>query len=1087
MNLPNLDVVARIAALTPKQRRDGVDVVGPWGSAKALVAGQSAAALGRPLLYVTAGRIEAEAAYEDLMTFFGEEACAYLPAWEVLPTDAMAPADDIVAERMSALNRMGAARERGETIHVALSVRSLLQRVVTPKELLKDTVTLRVGEEYDLEDIIQRLVKLGYHRELMVEARGELSLRGGLFDVFPISSDLPYRIEFFGDEVESIRRFEPETQRSVGNVDDVRILPRSERALMAGVLQHHEQLTLVTEFLPKDTLVAWDEPAALRQAAEKFSEQFADTPFIATWDEVSKAFEKQERISLAQVAHAAEPGATRLLAPMSSMTAWSGKVDSFWEQLEAWGIAGYTVQLLCTNSGERRRLVELLDERGYTPGGQSDFDLRVDIGALREGFSSEKDKFALLSEREMFGRKYVRRTRRRFQAGTAITQFSDVKPGDYIVHIEHGIGRYLGLRRFQGRPADFMAIQYTGGDIVYIPVTHVDQVQKYIGSGGAVPKMDRIGGAAYKKAKSKVKKAVREMAEELLKLYAARESQPGHPFGADTHWQREFEDAFPYDETPDQQRAIEEIKRDMESPKPMERLLCGDVGFGKTEVAMRAAFKATMDHKQVAMLAPTTVLVEQHYKTFCERFADFPTKIEMLSRFRSPAEQRDIVRLLREGEIDIVIGTHRLTSGDIQFKDLGLVILDEEQRFGVKHKERLKKLKTNVDALTMSATPIPRTLHLSMSGVRDMSIINTAPNDRLPIHTAIEVYEDQLVAEAISREIGREGQVFYLHNRVQTIDSVASMVKKLVPGARVAVAHGQMNEHELEEHMTAFIRHETDVLVCTTIIGSGMDIPNANTIVVDRADMFGLSELYQLRGRVGRYKHRAFAYLLVPGDRALSEEAQQRLKALEEFSTLGSGFRIAMRDLEIRGAGDLLGGQQSGHIASVGFETYSQLIAEAVAELKGHPVQRRSVPSFDITADAFLPESYIELDSQKMTLYKRIAGLLSAEDVDEMYAELRDRFGDPPKPTRRLLEIMRARAMAGDAGAYKLFVSKGALTVQFEHPRSLGTDTQQVLRENYGKRVEFVMNERAAFRLTLKTDDPIQETQEALGVVADAN
>ncbi|MBM3290910.1 MAG: DEAD/DEAH box helicase, partial [Candidatus Hydrogenedentes bacterium] len=524
---------------------------------------------------------------------------------------------------------------------------------------------------------------------------------------------------------------------------------------------------------------------------------------------------------------------------------------------------------LCATSGERKRLLELLEERGYRPG-QDAFDLRVDIGRLRGGFVVPTSKLAVLSEHEMFGRHYVRRARRRFEAGTALTTFGDLKSGDYIVHEQHGIGRYLGLRRFEGKAGDFLALQYTGGDKLYVPVTHIDMIQKFTGGDGAVPKVDKLGGATWARTRARVKKAVRDMTEDLLKLYAAREAREGHAFPGDTHWQAEFEDAFEYDETPDQMRAIVDVKRDMETAKPMDRLICGDVGYGKTEVAMRAAFKSVMDGKQVAVLVPTTVLAEQHYLNFAERFADYPIKVEMVSRFRSAKEVKSVIERLKSGEVDVAIGTHRLISKDVEFKDLGLVVIDEEQRFGVSHKERLKHLRTTVDVLTLSATPIPRTLNMSMMGVRDMSVINTAPNDRLPIHTCIAEFDERLIQEAIQRELAREGQVFYVHNRVQTIERAATLVQRLVPTARVGIGHGQMHEKDLEHVMTGFVHKEFDVLVCTTIIGSGIDIPNANTIVIDRADHFGLAELYQLRGRVGRYKHRAFAYLLIPGDRALS-------------------------------------------------------------------------------------------------------------------------------------------------------------------------------------------------------------------------
>jgi len=672
----------------------------------------------------------------------------------------------------------------------------------------------------------------------------------------------------------------------------------------------------------------------------------------------------------------------------------------------------------------------------------------------------------LLSEKEVFGRRYVRRKRRRFEAGAAITEYADLRAGDYIVHEVHGIGRYQGLRRLEGRSVDYLTLRYAGGDTIYVPVTQLDQIQKYMGGDGVLPKMDRLGGATWSATKARVRRAVREMTAELVRLYAARESSEGYAFTRDTLWQTEFEDAFEYEETPDQRRAIDEVKRDMESDRPMDRLLCGDVGYGKTEVALRAAFKAVMDKKQVAMLAPTTVLVQQHYNTFRERFAAYPITVEVLNRFQSGRQIRSTLERLKSGEVDVVVGTHRLLSKDVGFRDLGLVIIDEEQRFGVRHKERLKEMRTHVDVLTMSATPIPRTLHFSLLGIRDMSVINTAPNDRLPIHTCIDAWDKELIREAITRELARDGQVFFLHNRVQTIDRVAAFLKQIVPHARVGIGHGQMSKTELESVMTGFINHETDVLLCTTIIASGIDIPNANTIIVDRADQFGLSQLYQIRGRVGRYKHRAFAYMLIPGDRSLTSEAQARLQALQDFSALGSGYRIAMRDMEIRGTGDLLGADQSGHIATVGYETYREMITEAVAEAQGKSLYKRSLPSFDLAVDAFIPDAYMPIASQKIILYRRIAALKTLEEVQELQEELRDRFGPVPRPLRRLLQIMEARARAADLGIAALEAGQRAATVYFETGRTLAQGVQAQLRRMYGDTIVFSWKDKPAMSLT---------------------
>ncbi|MFA6240884.1 MAG: transcription-repair coupling factor [Candidatus Hydrogenedentales bacterium] len=1046
------------------------EVVGPWGSGKTLAALQTAQAGGRPLLIVASGRIETEGIYEDLLTFEKPERCALFPAWETLPTDSMAPADDIVAERMNTLMNLMAALDSGEPMRVVAPVRSLMQTVVRRDRLAKRTLRLAVGQEHDLEDLIDSLLEMGYNRELMVEQRGHMSVRGGIFDLFPISSELPFRIEFFGDEIESIRRFEPETQRSVGSVEEIMVLPRSERAQLTAETSNSEALATLLDYFPKDTLVALDEPLAIREEAQTIERQIGESPFILPWGDLEKRMERCSRLLMSQVSSITGDASIRVSANMQALSEWHGRTDAFWEQLQEWDKAKYTVVLLCATSGERKRLHELLEERGYRVG-QDAFDLRVELGRLRAAFASETDKLAMVSEREMFGRHYMRRSRKRFEAGIALTAFSDLRSGDYIVHSEHGIGRYLGLRRFEGKAGDFLALQYSGGDKVYVPVTHIDMIQKYTAGEGALPKVDKIGGSTWARTKARTKKAIRDMTQELLTLYAARESREGHAYSADTPWQVEFEDSFEYDETPDQARAIDDVKRDMETPKPMDRLICGDVGYGKTEVAMRAAFKAVMDGKQVAILVPTTVLAEQHYTTLCERFADFPVKVEMLSRFRTAQQQKITVERLKSGECDVVVGTHRLVSKDIQFKNLGLVVIDEEQRFGVAHKERLKHLRTTVDVLTLTATPIPRTLNLSLMGARDMSVINTAPNDRLPIHTCIENFDEQLVRESIQRELAREGQVFYVHNRVQTIIPVAEMVKKLAPGARVAVGHGQMSEHELERVMTAFFHREVDVLVCTTIIGSGIDVPNANTIIIDRADHFGLAELYQLRGRVGRYKHRAFAYLLVPADRALSEDAQKRLKALEEFSTLGSGFRIAMRDLEIRGCGNILGGEQSGYITAVGYDTYSQLVAEAVAEIKGEPVRRVNLPQFEIVIDAYIPEDYVPSETQKLTLYKRLAGLSSVEEVDEMRAELADRFGSVPGPVTRLLEVMRVRAVAAEAGVKRIVAAKDVVAVEFESGNALSRSRRAALADAFGGKLEFAWQDKPSITYRVPTKD----------------
>ena len=1083
ISLPTLTAVEKVARVLDEAPGRRAEVAGPWGSGKTLIAAQLAQRRNRPLLIAAPGRAEADAVYEDLCSFLPEELCLSFPAWEVRPTDAMNPADDIVAERLNVLTRLSDAFESGAPVACVAPVQALLQRVMPRTRLAATRMTLRVGSEYDLDSLLVKLIELGYERELMVEQRGQMSLRGGIFDIFPIASELPVRIEFFGDEIESIRRFEPETQRSIGRCDSVPVLPRSEKRMLQQGAES-AQLSTFFDYLPDSTLVALDEPARIAEEAHAAASLCGDERYFVAWSHIEETLRGFTCVMLTQVSLGRDNNVPRVAAPMRSITGWERDRQAFWEQLTRWDADGYRVRILCANTGERRRLYELLEERGYRIG-QDSFDLGVDIGRLRGGFTSPADKLAVLSEREMFGRHYVRRQRRRFEAGASITSFDDLKAGDYVVHSRHGIGRYLGLRRFEGKAGDFLALQYRAGDKLYLPVTHIDEVQKYVAGEGAVPRVDKLGGATWARTRARVKKAVRDMTEDLLKLYAARATRSGHAFSKDTHWQEEFEEAFEYEETPDQARAIIEVKRDMESEKPMDRLLCGDVGFGKTEVAIRAAFKAVMDGKQVAVLAPTTVLAEQHYITFSERMADYPVAVEMLSRFRRPQQQRATIERLKSGEADIVIGTHRLTSKDVAFKDLGLVIVDEEQRFGVAQKEKFKQLKTTVDILSMSATPIPRTLNMALLGARDMSVINTAPNDRLPVHTCIEAFDEQLIREAIERELAREGQVFFLHNRVQTILPYATLVRKLVPPARVAVAHGQMRERDLEDIMSAFVRREVDVLVCTTIIGSGIDIPNANTLIVTNATQFGLAELYQLRGRVGRYKHRAFAYLLVPGDRALSEEAQQRLKALEEFSALGSGFRIAMRDLEIRGCGNILGAEQHGHIAAVGFDAYTNLLEETVNELKGEPVKQRMLPPFEIAIDAYIPAEYVPSEAQKMTLYKRIAGARSEDEVTELSDEIADRFGKPPAPVRRLLELMRLRAIGAEAGVARMAASRQTVTVEFDSARFLSRKARATLEHTFGAGLTFAWQDRPSAVLAFpESEEPLSAAALFLNALA---
>lgn len=1071
MPFPALKIIEAITRAYADAPRGEVDVSGVWGACKTLAALQTAQRMGCGLLFITAKRAEAEAVYDDLASFAGEEQALLFPAWEVLPHDVMSPSDDIMAERLNTLEKLEAARKSGQPLYIAVSVRAFMQYVIPRRHLTDHSLQLACGARQPMEDLIASLIKLGYTREPMVEKRGEFSVRGGLLDIFPMSAELPGRLEYFDEEIESIRLFEPETQRSVARVEELRVPPRSEKTSLASSLRKRD-LSPFSDYFSEKTLLAVDEPIAVQEEGALVAGQCADSPYFMDWTTARNQWGRFPKLFLSQMPRKDSGRATRLTMRSGPVDTFTGHTETFWEKLREWELDGFAVRILCVNTGEQRRMLDLLEEHGYRPG-RDTVSPAVEIGRLRAGFMSFTDHLVLLSEREIFGRHYVRRKRRRFEAGASITQFGDLRAGDYVVHEVHGIGRYTGLRKFEGRSGDYLSMQYAGGDTIYVPAAQLDQVQKYLGGDGALPKLDRLGGATWARTKDKVKRRVREMTGELIRLYAAREQSRGYAFGRDTVWQAEFEDAFEYEETPDQVRAIHDVKRDMESQRPMDRLLCGDVGYGKTEVALRAAFKSVMDHKQVALLAPTTVLVQQHYNTFRERFADYPIHVEVLNRFRTSGEIREALNGLKTGEVDVVIGTHRLLSNDVVFKDLGLVIIDEEQRFGVRHKEKLKQMRTSVDVLTMSATPIPRTLHFSLIGIRDMSLINTAPNDRLPIHTCIEAWDQNVIREALERELSREGQVYFLHNRVQTIDRVVEFVRRLVPHARVGLGHGQMHKHELEEVMAAFINREIDILVCTTIIASGIDIPNANTIIVDRADQFGLSQLYQIRGRVGRYKHRAFAYMLVPGDRVLTEDAMLRLKALEEFSTLGSGFRVAMRDLEIRGAGDLLGADQSGSIATVGYETYKDLIAEVVAEVQGTPVRKRSLPPFEISAEAYIPDAYVQAAPQKITLYRRIASVTSLEELEELELEIKDRFGPVPAPVKRLLRIMEVRALAAEIGAFKMEAGGSKIVVHFDSSTVLAERVQAGLHGVYRDSVVFSWSDKPAVTLTTAPGDTL--------------
>jgi transcription-repair coupling factor (superfamily II helicase) len=1026
---------------------------------------------GRPLLIVTDGSKEAEALSEAIETFFDLLVAnrehvrpQLLPALDVLPFQGLSPHAEIQESRALCLLRM-ASQNAPITV---TPVGSALLRVDDRQFYQQLALTLRLREEIPLQDLAAHLESIGYERREPVEMVGEYSIRGGIVDIFSPEASHPVRIELFGDEIESIRKFEVETQRSVLKLESCTLLPLTEYPK-----PRHEATRPGWEFetslkkprptsifsLVEKPIVVWDEPEQVRSAAERswvrLEQQTQDGGQIYfRWEELREAAGTLAAFEMRELSVAAS--ASELHIATRPAQAFHGNMRVAIAEAKTLVEAGNRVVLFAASTGEVERLADILneygmayqlglDESGHAPeylAGRAYFAGSVASaflvkGAIPRGVSLVDAKIAIFGSEDLFSSSEL--IGKPAQQKSHLAKFSpdilDLKPGDFVVHTEHGVGRFLGLREIaQGEnKGDFMLIEYMGGSKLYLPLTRLDLVQRFGGSGDGShePALDRLGGATWTRTKSRVKAKMRDMAEELLKLYAARKVAEGFSFSADSNWQREFEDAFEFTETKDQLSAIKEIKRDMESAQPMDRLLCGDVGFGKTEVVMRAAFKALGDGKQVAVLAPTTVLSFQHFETFKHRFQPFPVRVEMLSRFRSPKDLKQVVADIAEGKVDIAIGTHRLLSQDVQFKDLGLVIVDEEQRFGVKHKERLKQLKRSVDVISMSATPIPRTLHMSLLGLRDMSVIETPPKDRLAIQTVVAHFEPQIIKNAIELELGRGGQIYFVHNRVDSIWARAAMIQELAPQARVGVGHGQMGEAELERAMLNFMRHEYDIFVSTTIVENGLDIPLANTIIIENAERYGLSEMYQLRGRVGRSNRRAYAYLLIPADTELSEIARKRLAALKEFSELGAGFKIAALDLELRGAGNLLGGEQHGHINAVGFDMYVKMLEETVRELKGEESPLEIHSALNLGLDIRIPPDYIADENQRLRVYKRIASAADATERETIEKELADRYGPVPDGVRNLLAYSALKTLAEKLGIETVERRHGMANIKF--------------------------------------------------------
>ena len=1035
-----------------------------------VVAGLARVSSRRPVFVAVPTTGEAERLAADLAAYLGPEEVDLVPAWETLPFERVSPGVETMGRRLRAMWRL--CRGRAPAVVVA-PVRSLVQRL-GPHVDEVEPVVVEAGGQVDPTELVERLVHDGYRREYQVEHRGEVAVRGSIVDVFPSTADAPVRLDLWGDEVDRLTEFSVDDQRATVDLDRVELFPCRELLPTADVRARAEALVasqpwgreqwerlaeglvfdgmeswlpwlvdderVLLDLVPTDAQVLLVEPRRLRdRAADLLAEEEDLASTLAqTWGAGDAELPRLHVAFDRLLAHTEAPAWTVTTVPEGPDTAnveaagWDGVASDgprLVKQVQELLADGYRVVVAGDGDGSASRLADLLSQEGLHldrpavgdaalagPGGH------LAVAALDRGFVLPSLKLAVVAERDVTGRRRAHRpprARKRDVRGF----FDDLDEGDHVVHHQHGVARYGGMvkRAIAGHERDYLLLEYRGGDKLYVPSDQIDAVRHY--TGGEQPSLSRLNGSDWQKTKNKVRAAVAEIAQELVVLYQARVTAEGHAFPEDTVWQRELEEAFPFVETPDQLKAIDEVKHDMQEPVPMDRLVCGDVGFGKTEVAIRAAFKAVQDGKQVAVLVPTTLLAQQHHQTFSERMAGFPVRVEVMSRFLTSSQARQVALGVAEGEVDIVIGTHRLLSDDIAFKDLGLLIVDEEQRFGVTHKEAMKALRADVDVLTLSATPIPRTLEMSLTGIRDLTLLNTPPAQRQPILTYVGDYDERAVSEAIRRELLREGQVFFVHNRVQDIEKVAAELRDLVPEARITVAHGQMDEGTLEQVVLDFWEGRFDVLVCTTIIESGIDMPTVNTLVVDRADLLGLGQLHQLRGRVGRAGSRAYAYLFTPPDRSLTEEAYERLRTIGEATELGSGFKIAMRDLEIRGAGNLLGEVQSGHIAAVGYDLYCQMVTEAVAELKGEAPKEPAEIKVDLPLDAHLPSSYVQREELRLEAYRRLASVDQPGQVDDIRAEWTDRYGPLPDEAEVLLEVAELRAECARLGITEVGVS----------------------------------------------------------------
>ncbi|RDU25112.1 transcription-repair coupling factor [Anaerosacchariphilus polymeriproducens] len=1039
-------------------------------------------------IIVTFSELKAKEIYEDYK-FYDRNVLLY-PAKDMIFYQSDIHSNLIIKERLEVIK---AVMER-EPMTIVTTLDGFMDRLTEQEQIRNNVLYLKAGEVINLDDFKKQLIASGFEKNYQVETPGQFAVRGGIIDIFPLTEENPYRIELWDDEIDSIRSFDVLSQRSIENMEELKIYPATElvfsqESIQKGlnlIKQEAEKIieslrqemktqeayriqTSVEElveqinefglganldsyvpyfskktvcfleyFKEEETILFLDEPNRIMERGRAVEEEFQESMknrlekgyilpgqmnILYPLKEVLVKLNDKRGVALSTLdVHMTELSIrTRFNINVKSVNPYNNSFELLVKDLKQFKKEGYGVVLLSGSRTRAKRLADDLSEYELNIFYTDDLDrkvkpgeIMVSYGKVKKGFEYPILKFAVISESDIFGSEKKKKKKRKKYEGQRIQSFTDLYIGDYVVHENHGLGIYRGIEKVEVDKIvkDYMKIEYAGNGNLYIPATQLNMIQKYAGSDAKKPKLNKLGTQEWAKTKTKVKGAVKEIARELVELYATRQEKQGFVYGKDTVWQTEFEDMFPYEETEDQMLAIEATKRDMESKKIMDRLICGDVGYGKTEIAIRAAFKAVQEGKQVVYLVPTTILAQQHYNTFVQRMKDFPVRVDLLCRFRTPGEQKKTISDLRSGLVDILIGTHRVLSKDVAFKDLGLLIIDEEQRFGVAHKEKIKQLKNNIDVLTLTATPIPRTLHMSLIGIRDMSVLEEAPNDRVPIQTYVMEYNDEMVREAVNRELARGGQVYYVYNRVNTIQDITQTIANLVPEANVAYAHGQMKEHQLEKIMYDFINGDIDVLVSTTIIETGLDISNVNTMIIHDADNLGLSQLYQLRGRVGRSNRTAYAFLMYKRDKMLKEVAEKRLHAIKEFTELGSGFKIAMRDLEIRGAGSLLGAQQHGHMEAVGYDLYCKMLNEAVKHLKGIEDEDSFDTTIDLDIDAYIPENYIQNEFHKLDIYKRIASIENDEEYDEMVEELLDRFGDMPKSVQNLLEVSKLRALA---------------------------------------------------------------------------